>query len=281
MSSHTTHTDSGFTPLDDTLVCIGGEVKALDERDGELKVGGYIVLFGTPADADLSAHRDYFTKSTDFGLDVAERGRVRWQHGLDPHIGRRVLGLAGIKADPADEVGIWAEGWIKQRDAYEKKVGEWVKARKAGWSTGVAPHCVGRKASDNGSHEITEWPLGADLSITLTPADPRQAAGVIALKSLIPHQGHEPPEGAAAAPAPTFLDALQADADSGLLAAVSRFPKVGDAKLAAIKSYLDSWQAQYHRLKGTTPAAMEAEFAAMAESVAQFDHLFGSTEAGK
>lgn len=244
-----------FPAPDDTLVCIGGEVKALDERDGELKVGGYIVLFGDASTGDLSAHRDYFTKSTDYGLDVAERGRVRWQHGLDPHIGRRVLGLAGIKADPADDVGIWAEGWIAQRDAYERKVGEWVKARKAGWSTGVPPHCVGRKANPDGTHEITEWPLGADLSITLTPADPRQAAGVIALKSLIPTES--PPEGAAAPAAPTFLDdALKTASD--LRAAADGFAKVSPAKLDAIKTLRDSLDVLWRKHRGVDEAELRA-----------------------
>lgn len=167
----------------DTLIEYGGEIKALDEDGDRLKIGGYAVLFGTPADGDLSPARDYFTKATDYGFDVATKGRVRWHHGLDPKIGRSVLGLVDFKTD-LDEVGVWAEGWIRQREGYEKKVAEWVKARKAGFSTGVPAHCVGRKAVGD-SHEITEWPLGADVSITLTPADPRQVGGVLSLKSLL------------------------------------------------------------------------------------------------
>jgi hypothetical protein len=169
------------------LVCLGGEVKALDERDGELKVGGYVVLFGDPSVADLSTTRDYFTKATDYGFDVAARGRVRWHHGLDPKVGRAVLGLVDFKAEP-DDVGVWAEGWIKARAEYEKRVARWVKEKKAGWSTGVPAHCVGRKAVGD-AHEITEWPLGADVSITLTPADPRQVGRVLALKSFLDGPG--------------------------------------------------------------------------------------------
>jgi ssDNA-binding Zn-finger/Zn-ribbon topoisomerase 1 len=173
----------------DTLIQYAGAVKALDETADRLKVGGHVVLFGTPATADLSPTKDFFTKSTDYGLDVAQKGRVRWHHGLDPEIGRTVLGLVDFKAEP-DDVGIWAEGWIGKQAQYAKKVAEWVKEGRAGWSTGVAAHTVGRKAvGDSGAHEITEWCLGADCSITLTPADPRQVGGVLSIKSLMDTPG--------------------------------------------------------------------------------------------
>lgn len=197
----------------DSFISFGGEVKALAEEDGRMKVGGYVVLFGSPETPDLSPHRDYFTKATDFGFDVASKGRVRWHHGLDPAVGRDVLGLVDLKTEP-DDVGVWAEGWISQRTAYEKKVGEWVRQHRAGWSTGVPAHCVGRKAVGD-AHEITEWPLGADVSITLTPADPRQAAGVLSLKSLLPDApaddaaagaDHESPGGSEAVAAKALTD---------------------------------------------------------------------------
>jgi hypothetical protein len=172
-------TDADFNDL----IAYGGEVKALEEDADRLKIGGYAVLFGTPADGDLSPHRDYFTKATDYGFDVATKGRVRWHHGLDPKVGRSVLGLVDFKTEP-DEIGVWAEGWIGRRTEYEKKVAEWVKERKTGFSTGVAAHMVGRKTVGD-AHEITEWPLGSDVSLTLTPADPRQLGGVLSLKSLL------------------------------------------------------------------------------------------------
>lgn len=168
---------------DNTLVYFGGEVKALEETDDAMKVGGHVILWGDKSTPDLSATKDYFTKSTDLGLDVATKGRVRWHHGLDPAIGRAVLGLVDFKADQ-DDVGQWAEGWISKRTAYEKKVAGWIAERKVGFSTGTASHCVGRKNVGR-AREITEWPLGSDVSLTLTPADPRQASGVLSLKSLL------------------------------------------------------------------------------------------------
>jgi hypothetical protein len=195
--------------LADTLVSYGGEVKALEEIPAEgqnparIKVAGYAVLFGDPSTPDLTPHRDYFTKSTYYALDVSTKGLIRYHHCLDPKIGRRILGMAEMKAD---DVGIWAEGWMEIKDRYDEKVAQWVKERKAGWSTGVAPHCLGRKAV-GGAHEITEWPLGHDLSITLVPTDPRQSGTIVHLKSLVDVPFEEAPPGSV--PAPSLLDRLE------------------------------------------------------------------------
>lgn len=198
---------------DNTLVYFGGEVKALEETDDAMKVGGHVILWGDKSTPDLSATKDYFTKSTDLGLDVATKGRVRWHHGLDPQFGLKTLGIVDFKTEP-DDVGQWADGWISKKTAYEKKIAEWVREKKAGWSTGVAAHCVGRKAVGDGIHEITEWCLGSDCSITLTPADPRQVGGVLSLKSLFGESGAKS-ETVAVPPPPTIVelsDRLVADA---------------------------------------------------------------------
>ena len=170
--------------LDEQLVEWGGAVKALERKPDAIKVGGYIVLFGGPG--DLSSKKDVFTAATDYGLDVAHKGRLRWQHGMDPQIGRRVLGTAEAKAEP-DETGLWAEGWMQIRDGYDRKIAAWIEEGKVGFSTSVNPLMMARKAIGDGRHEITEWPLGgADWTLTLTPADPRQVGSVAALKSLLP-----------------------------------------------------------------------------------------------
>lgn len=219
---------------DNTLIHFAGAVKTLEEEEARMKVGGYVILFGNPSVADLSSTKDYFTKSTDLGLDVAQKGRVRWQHGLDPAIGRTVLGLVDFKTEP-DDVGQWAEGWIAKRTAYEKKIAGWVRDGKAGWSTGVPAHCVGRKATDGGTHEITEWCLGSDCSITLTPADPRQVGGVLSLKSFItPDESESPPEAPESA---GFVGTLKR-AESALGWADGK--ELTGAKLDALKSLMES-----------------------------------------
>ena len=169
----------------DTLMSLGGEVKAIESTDDTIKVGGYLVLFGSPDQGDLSRNRDYFTKSTDFGLEAVDRGIIRWYHCLDPKIGSRKLGVAEVKAAP-DDLGLWAEGWMHIRDAYDRRIADWVRQRKVGWSTAALPHTVERKAAVAGANEIVSWPLGGgDFTLTLTPADPRQLGRVVEMKTWI------------------------------------------------------------------------------------------------
>jgi hypothetical protein len=160
----------------DTLIHYGSAVKAL----GGNRIGGHVVLFGGPADADLSRMRDYFTPATDYDLDVASRGVIRYHHGLKAPIGKRRLGVLELKADDA---GIWGEGELAIRDEYEANILQRVKDGKLGWSSGTAAHLVERKAVGGGVHEVLAWPLGPDCSLTPTPCDYRTAA--TSLKALI------------------------------------------------------------------------------------------------
>lgn len=190
---------------DEQIVDWGGAVKAIDRTAEGIKVGGYIVLFGGVG--DLSSKKDVFTAATDFGLEVAHKGRLRWQHGLDPQIGRRVLGVAESKSEP-DTVGLWAEGWMRIRDDYDRRIATWIEAGKVGFSTSVNPLMMARKAIGDGRHEITEWPLGgADWTLTLTPADPRQVGSAVTLKSLLQDDD--------AAPAKSLADELDRLATNG------------------------------------------------------------------
>jgi phage head maturation protease len=157
----------------DTLVYIGGAVKALDGG----KVGGYLVRFSTAADPDLAG--DYFTAATDFGLDLSAKTRVMFHHGFDAKLGRRRIAVADLKAD---DVGVWAEAILEERDEYEKAIGEMVRKGKLGWSSGSAAHLVEREP-DGKAMRITAWPI-AEASLTPTPAEPRAVA--VPLKSLFP-----------------------------------------------------------------------------------------------
>lgn len=162
--------------FDDTVVVFGESVKALDDSG---KFGGYLVLFGSSQQTDLSRARDFFTAETDFGLDVATKSRVLYQHGLDPVIGQRKLAVGSLKADDS---GIWLEGQLALREAYEQKIWELIKAKKLGLSSGTSPHVIRREKQPNGSHKVLDWPLGLDASLTPNPAEPRTM--VTSLKSL-------------------------------------------------------------------------------------------------
>jgi HK97 family phage major capsid protein len=146
------------------LVFKGGEVKAL----GDGRVGGYLVRFSTPADPDLTG--DFFDATTDFG-DHTDTD-ILFEHGLDPVMKNRKLGKGALRKD---EVGIWVEGHLSIRDAYEKAVYRMAEEGKLGWSSSTAPNLVQRDRAGKAYH-IKSWPLGLDASLTTHPAEPRNAA---------------------------------------------------------------------------------------------------------
>ena len=143
------------------LVAYGGEVKAL----GDGRIGGYLVRFSGPTDPDL--YGDYFTKSTDFGIQATLP--VYYQHGYDDTLKNRQIGIGSISSTDA---GLWFEAQLEKRDEYEKMVNELVEMGKLGYSSGAVGHLVSRKEAPNGSQEITTWPLG-EASLVLNPAEPR------------------------------------------------------------------------------------------------------------
>jgi phage head maturation protease len=155
---------------EDALISFGNTVKHL----GEGRVGGYLVVFSTELDPDLVG--DFFTKETDYDLYEGKSVPMLFDHGLDPTLKRRRLGRATLKQD---DVGVWAEGILSQRDEYEKKILELVEAGKLGWSSGSAPHLVEREPVKDAFH-ITAWPI-VEASQTHTPAEPRTS--VMSLKS--------------------------------------------------------------------------------------------------
>lgn len=161
---------------DETLVTFGSEIKAL----GEGKFGGYLVRFSTENDPDLTG--DFFTPETDFDMEFPNKATMYFNHGFDPVLKRRKFGQAELRKD---DVGIWAEGILQERDDYEKRIVELAKAGKLGWSSGTASHLVDR-VPEGKAWKIISWPLGKDASLTHTPAEPRN--GVMALKSLFPQE---------------------------------------------------------------------------------------------
>lgn len=157
-----------------SLVWFGDTVKALSD-DG--KVGGYLVKFSDADNPDLAG--DFFTKATDF-VDMFGQSAVYYQHGLDPTLGRKMLGIATLKMD---DVGVWAETQLNLRNAYERAIFSMAKKGKMGWSSGTAPHLVERESVEGkASSFIKRWPLGLDASLTPNPCEPNAKA--IPLKSL-------------------------------------------------------------------------------------------------
>jgi HK97 family phage major capsid protein len=157
------------------LLHLGSEVKMSSNGD----VSGYLVLFGDPEHADFDG--DFFTPETDFDLtDGRGSATMYFNHGLDPVLKTHKLNQ-GIKADiGVDDVGVWISGRLDEADKYDKMVIELIKARQKqgkslGWSSGVPSHLVEREPVGNAFH-VKSWSLGADASLTHTPADYRNQA---------------------------------------------------------------------------------------------------------
>ena len=212
----------------DTLVSFGGEIKALDDNG---MIGGYLVRFGSADSPDVSRNRDFFTSDTDFGLNVTTKTAMIWNHGLDPiieakHEGGSCLGVGDLTRD---DVGVWVEHQLNLRDDYERKMFEMVKAGKLGYSSGTAAHRVRRERQGNGTHHIKVWPLGADASLTPTPADPYLASAATSLKSLVEVKAMMSETGTGFAP-PNPRASLRR---SAVLGGLSRMRDLTDASVTA------------------------------------------------
>jgi HK97 family phage major capsid protein len=161
---------------EETLVSFGDAVKSL----GDNKFGGYLVRFTDATSPDLTD--DFFSPQTDYDVEFPGSATVYFNHGMDATLKYKKLGRATLTVD---DVGIWAEMILQERDEYEKKLAQLARAGKLGWSSGTAAHLVERKPEGK-AYRIERWPLGLDASLTHTPAEPRN--GVMALKSLFPKE---------------------------------------------------------------------------------------------
>lgn len=163
-------TNAGITDDEDTeseqKAFIEGSVKILDNG----KIGGYLVVFSDENSPDLTG--DFFTKSTYFG--EFNRVNILYEHGFDPVIQKKSLGIGEIKID---DIGVWVETQQKIGDEYDKAIAELVAAGKLKWSSGTASHLVERVPMGN-SNWIKSWPL-YEASLTPRPAEPRAKAVVI------------------------------------------------------------------------------------------------------
>lgn len=146
----------------------GPALKAL----GDGKVGGYLVVFGGPADAQ----GEWFSSGCDFHLD--------WYDGMT----RPILYHHGLKdADVIEEIGkitklvtdghgLYAEGQLDMSNPRAQAVYSEINKGRIGWSSGSAPHLS--KVTPDGC--IIEWAI-VEASLTPTPAAGRRT-NVQALK---------------------------------------------------------------------------------------------------
>ena len=147
----------------------GPALKAL----GDGKVGGYLVVFGGPPDAQ----GEWFAPDCDFHLnwfgDTATRP-ILYHHGLkDEDIIEEIGYLTSLVTDGH---GLYAEGQLDMQNPRAQMVYSEINKGRIGWSSGSAPHLS--KVTPDGC--IIEWAI-VEASLTPTPAAGRRT-NVQALK---------------------------------------------------------------------------------------------------
>lgn len=163
--------------MNELMIQFGGEVKSL----GGNKIGGQLITFGDALKTDLEL--DFFDNTTDFDVDFSGsvKSTVYFNHGLDPVLGKKKLG-GGVKATlTKNDVGIWVEAILDERNEYEAQLLTLVSQKKLGWSSGTAPYLIEREQVGKAFH-IKKWTLGVDASLTPTPAEFRNQA--VSIKSV-------------------------------------------------------------------------------------------------
>jgi len=174
------------TGTDDVTIDIvpepGNALKAISRTDDELRVGNYIVLFGTRDLEGHGSHRvnpdgtkgEYFTPETDFESSYTKAGAVfvDWEHGHDydeqNDIGPagEVLGVVDWKTARRDKMGLWVERILNRRSAYVKWVESLIEDGLIGSSSEAVPDGV-QKAADGA---ILRWPVKRD-TFTVEPME--------------------------------------------------------------------------------------------------------------
>jgi HK97 family phage prohead protease len=158
------------------VIWSGGGVKATTKRKGGIE--GYLLRFTDENSPDLQG--EFFTRDTFLDIEDGERVTFYYQHGQDPVLGKRVLGKGVAKVD---EVGLWIEGQLELRDAYEKAIYKLVQEGKLGFSSGTLPFLVEYERK-GGAYWIKSWPVGKDASLTVCPVAGPGLTTVDALKGM-------------------------------------------------------------------------------------------------
>ena len=172
------------TPLPDSPAdeyFTGGALKAVGEQ-GE--VGGYLVVWGSPAKRDLQG--EYFTPQTEMRLDYYNERPVLYHHGLGEADSIKIGEIFDLTKD---DTGLFARArlFLHDPDPEVKRFAAtaWheTKAGHLFWSSGSLGHLV-ETAPDG---QILKWPL-VEGSLTPAPAEPERTK-VDAIKQAIQQLG--------------------------------------------------------------------------------------------
>jgi hypothetical protein len=134
-------------------------LKTLNATEG--RVGGYLVVWGTPAQRDLQG--EYFTPQTELGLGWYPVRPVLYHHGLGD---AEATVIGKIDRLTADESGVWAEAQLDAQHVYFSALLRLVDDGVLSWSSGSLPHLV----NVDGDGRIRRWII-VEGSLTPRPAE--------------------------------------------------------------------------------------------------------------
>jgi hypothetical protein len=176
-------------PNAETIYHAGGALKAIN--DG--RIGGYLVVFGSAQARD--SYGEWFTASTDFGLERYKNQPVLFHHGQND---QKVCCIGIIDTLRVDANGVYAEAQldVNHEDPairrYARTAYDQVHTGKLFWSSGSAGHLV-RNTEDG---EITQWWI-VEGSLTPKPAEQsgRTQISVLraAMKAFLDENSDTPP----------------------------------------------------------------------------------------
>jgi len=172
----------------DTIKRVGDFIKS--DTLGAGRISGYLVRFTEKGDTDLVG--DYFNSNTQFMLKSHSiKGKpILLEHGLEDHFGLLPIGVFDFES--VDDVGVWVEGKLADREDYERWLSEinykglsseeisrtaeiaceavkkLLSTGKAQFSSGALPQSVMR---DDATGHIEQWVI-VEGSVTYQPAEP-------------------------------------------------------------------------------------------------------------
>lgn len=119
----------------------GSEIKALPENNGRIRVGGHTVRFTDMSRPDL--HKQFFNAQTDYGTEMGWSlvgKNILIEHGLDPAFKALTVGVFDLER--IDDIGIYNEGWLRNKEDYRAMLSELNKNKSLGWDAAT----IDRKA---------------------------------------------------------------------------------------------------------------------------------------
>lgn len=209
----------------DTLCSMGQETQSTKSISHPVKalggdrLGGYLVLWGTPEQKDLTG--EYFTPETE-ELDAIFKaiGKLPYlyEHAMDGALKTAVVGV--IDTLQPDEIGLWYEAQLDRSGKYKAAIQQLAKDGALGTSSGTLPGA--RKVAKDG--RILRWPA-VEGSATVSPAEPRMMERPVAeVKSHYAAIGIE------------FQPEMEAQGDAESRAAEVKAAKLGLLALLEIES---------------------------------------------